>query len=87
MDTVEARVRWAAREGVVLLGILAFWLVAFVASVVLFVAHVAGLRPVTAFASTLQHSLWAVLVPLVAANASLYAFVRAGTVLIDHYRE
>ncbi len=93
--TVRERVRWAVREGAVLLGVLAFWLAVFLAlvavvSVVLFVIRTLQLEPlrfVYEFLEDLQRGLWAALVPLVAANASLYVLVRAGTVLIDHYRD
>jgi hypothetical protein len=93
--STRERAQWAVREGAVLLAVLGFWVAAFVAvltvvGVLLFVVRtlrLEALRLAYEFLETLQRNLWAVLVPLVAANASLYVLVRAGSVLLDRYRD
>lgn len=87
-DDVRSRTLWACREGFVVGGILLFWVViAVVLSAVLMVLSVpfalfrfgAPGLPVTAL-------VWTIVGPLAFLNASLYVFVRAGTVIVDHYR-
>lgn len=93
--STRERARWAVREGAVLLAVLGFWLAVFVAvvavvGVLLFAVRALrldALRVAFEFLETLRRGLWSVLVPLVAANVSLYVLVRTGTVLLDRYRD
>lgn len=88
-DDVEARVRWALREGVVLGGILVFWVAA--AVVVTVVAFIVSLPLVvvgggpTGFA--VISLVWTVVGPLTAANAAVYVLARVGVLLLDRYRD
>lgn len=92
-ETARERLRWALREGLVIAGILLFWLGVAVGLVGLFsllsvALHVTGLRPFHLVAELLRRSslLWPAFSAIAFATVGLYVVVRAGTLLIDHYR-
>jgi membrane-bound ClpP family serine protease len=92
-ETPRERLRWALREGLVIAGILLFWLGVAVVLVGLFsllsvTLHLVGLRPFHLVAELLQRSafLWPAFSAVAFATVGLYVVVRAGTLLIDHYR-
>lgn len=93
-ETPRDRLRWALREGLVIAGILLFWLGVAVVLVGLFsllsvTLHLIGLRPLRLVAELLERSglLWPAFSAIAFATVGLYVVVRAGTLLIDHYRQ
>lgn len=93
-ETPRGRLRWAIEEAFVILGILAFWIVA-IGAVALLLAlltlpfQLLGLRlfrPLFEFARSVPGMGTAVL-PLTVLTASLYVLVRGGSLLIDRYHE
>lgn len=92
-ESPRERLRWALREGLVIAGILLFWLgvaVVLVGVLSLFSAtlHLVGLRAFHLVAELLERSalLWPAFSAIAFATVGLYVVVRAGTLLIDHHR-
>lgn len=87
-DGVRARTLWAVREGLVVGGIVLFWVgIAVALSVVLLVLSVPF--AITRFGTPglpVAGLVWTLVGPLAFLNASLYVLVRAGTVVVDHHR-
>lgn len=86
------RLRWALREGLIIAGILLFWLAVAVLLVGLLsglssVLHFIGLRPFHQIAELLERSvrIWPAFSSIAFLTAGLYTVVRAGTLLIDHH--
>lgn len=88
MQTVQDRLRFALRDGLVIAGILAAWLLArtVVVLVLQVPADLLGLRPFVALFGLVRDSL-----PLFETaallNVSLYVLVRAGTVVVERHAE
>jgi len=81
MATLRERVRWSLREGVVIAAILVAWLI--VGALVAFPFEL--LQEV--FRLRIAFPVYELPIFAVAqANVALYVVVRAGTLLIDHYR-
>lgn len=92
-DTPRGRLRWALREGLVIAGILLFWLgVAVVLtgglSLLSVALHVIGVDALRLVADLLLRTefLWPLVSAAAFATVGLYVVVRAGTLLIDHHR-
>lgn len=92
-ESWPARLRWVLAESVLIGAVFAFWLaVATVLTVVFDVfawlldavpgIHLRFAREVL----TRVDLLWAAVVPLTAASATLYVLARAGSILVDHYQ-
>lgn len=93
-ETPQERLRWALREGLVIAGVLLFWLgVAAVLTGVLsllgVVLAMSGLRGFHLVSDLLRRAefLWPAFSAVAFATGGLYVVVRAGTLLIDHYRQ
>ena len=91
--TPRGRWRWALREGYVVAGILLFWLaVAAVLTAALsalsFLIRALRLGPLRGLAELFERGavLWPALSWVAFATVGLYVTVRAGTLLIDHWR-
>lgn len=87
-DDARERTRWALREGLVLGGILLFWVALAVALSLVLIAVSVPFALVRWRAPGLPviAVVWTLVGPLAATNAVLYALARVGTVLVDHYR-
>lgn len=87
--SVRSRTVWALREGVVVAGILLFWVaVALALTVVLFVVSVPFvLSPVRSPGLPVTGLVWTLVGPLAFTNAALYALARVGIVVVDHHRD
>ncbi|NIQ57977.1 MAG: hypothetical protein GWN71_32775 [Gammaproteobacteria bacterium] len=92
-ESPRGRLRWALRESLVIAGVLLGWLALGVALLALggllgLTLHVIGLRPLRLVAVVLERSavLWPAFSAVAFATVALYVVVRAGTLLIDHYR-
>lgn len=92
-ETPRDRLRWAIRESLVIAGVLLFW---FGLSVLLTVttsllslafefARLHQLRPLLVLFRRVE-LLWPPLMAAALATVALYVLVRAGTLLVDHYR-
>lgn len=88
-ETPRARLRWAIREGLVIAGIVLFWLgVAGAFSLLTVGLHLVDVRATHLLADVLRRTagLWPAMTAVAAATTGLYVVVRAGTLLIDHHR-
>lgn len=87
-DGARSRTLWAIREGLIVGGILLFWVViAVVLTVVVFLISLPfALARIGPPGFAVVSIVWTFVGPLAFLNASLYVLVRAGTVLVDHYR-
>ena len=88
--TPRGRLRWALTEASIVLGILLFWLVAVFAIrflVALLTAPVRLLGFEFMFFTGVPGTLSGVVVPMAIVTAGLYALVRAGVLLIDHWHD
>ena len=92
-DTPRARLRWALREGLVIAGIVRFWLGAAALlvgalSVLGLALRLLGAGPFHLVADLLRRAgfLWPAFSAVAFATVGLYVAVRAGTLLLDHYR-
>lgn len=92
-ETARGRLRWALHESLVIAGVLLIWLAIGVAllglaALLSLALHVVGLRPLHVVAELLERSavLWPAFSAVAFATTALYVVVRAGTLLIDHYR-
>lgn len=90
---LEERLRWAIREGLVIAGILVFWLVVGIAisavlSIIAWVLLLLEFDPLRVVYTFTEHGpgIWAAVVPLTGATTGLYVLARVGTVLIDRYQ-
>ena len=91
--SLRARFRWAIREGLLIAGVLAFWIglglfLMLVLGLVAYLIQAFRLEPlrfVYEFAGR-SDLVWAAVTPLASATSGLYVLVRAGTILIDRYR-
>lgn len=90
---IQDRMRWGIREGIVIAGILVFWLM--VALGLLLVMSVLGTLIRTLQLESLESVyrfvarggvVWGVVTPLATATTALYVLARVGTVLIDRYQ-
>lgn len=91
--TPGGRIRWALPEGLVIAGILLFWLgvavlLTGVLSLLSVSLHVLGIDALRLVADLLRRTgfFWPALSAVALATVGLYAAVRAGSLLIDHYR-
>lgn len=86
---VRERLSWAIREGVVLTGILLFWLtIALVLVSVAFLIQTLrldSLRFVYEFAQR-AGIVWGAVLPFAGLTAGIYSLARVGTVLIGQYQ-
>lgn len=90
-DSPRDRLEWAITECLVVFGIFAFWtgiaVVASIATTLLVpVLFLVGPDAATPDLVWLTDGLWTAVVPLTIVTSSLYVLVRAGELLIDHYR-
>ena len=86
--TPRGRLRWALTEASIVLGILLFWVVAVFAIGILVALLTAPIRlfgfdPV--FFTGVPGTLSGAVVPMALVTAALYALVRAGVLLVDHW--
>lgn len=92
-NSPSGRLRWALRDGLIVGGMSLFWLdvtvilVGFL-SVLSTVLHLIGVRSFHHVAEALKRGvhIWLAFSSNAFLTAGLYAVVRAGTRLIDHYR-
>lgn len=92
-EAPRARLRWAIREGLVIAGIVLFWLgvavvVAGAFSLLTVGLHLVDVRATHLLADVLRRTavLWPAMTAVAVATTGLYVVVRAGTLLIDHHR-
>ncbi|WP_323173777.1 hypothetical protein [Natrialba sp. PRR66] len=88
----SSRLRWAIREALVFAGILLFWIalatvITIVLQLLVLPFELLGLQlgPMSELVS-LARGFQDLAVPMTVLTSGLYTLVRAGTVLIDHYR-
>jgi len=87
--SLVGRFRWALGESLVIAGIFAFWilLAAALNTALSILTYALALLDVHAIYLLDDLAvLWPTVVPLAFVTAVLYTVVRAGTLLIDHYR-
>ncbi|MEE6211401.1 hypothetical protein U3A55_14735 [Salarchaeum sp. III] len=88
-DSIIGRLRWALGESLVVAGIFAFWILlapALNTALGLLTRVLAALDVHAVYLLDDLTVLWPTVVPLAFVTAVLYTVVRAGTLLIDHYR-
>lgn len=92
-DTPRGRLRWALHESLVIAGVLLFWVglalaVSLAAALLRVVLARLPVRELRLLVDLLQRLdfLWPGLTSVATAAVGLYVVVRAGTLLIDHYR-
>ncbi|AFZ71470.1 hypothetical protein [Natronobacterium gregoryi] len=93
-DSPRGRLEWAVTESLIVLGIFLFWVAIAVAVTILLRLLFLPFQligreiflPLAEFGPTMITGFWSVVVPLTIVTATLYVFVRAGTLLVDYYR-
>ncbi|QDX39639.1 hypothetical protein [Salarchaeum sp. JOR-1] len=88
-DSLVGRLRWALGESLVVAGIFAFWILLAAAlntALGILTRVLAALNVHAIYVVDDLAVLWPTVVPLAFVTAVLYAVVRAGTLLIDQYR-
>jgi len=90
---VRQRLNWAIREGLVIAGILVFWLVVGLVLIAILgliasLIRTLQLEPLRFVYRVAERNAfaWSVVTPLASATTGLYVLARVGTVLIDRYK-